>query len=48
MEQRRLGLDIESIGAREEILGRTRSQTQEMFSPRNEAMEIRINHGRLD
>ena len=29
------------IGAREEQdkLGRTRSQTQEMFSPRNECME---------
>ena len=27
------------IGAREEILGRTRSQTQEMSSPRNESME---------
>ena len=38
-EQRRLGLDIEMIGAREETLGRTRHQTQEMFSPRNESME---------
>ena len=38
-EQRRLGLDIDMIGAREEELGRTRSQTQEMFSPRNESME---------
>ena len=27
------------IGAREEVLGRTRSQTQEMTSPRNESME---------
>ena len=27
------------IGAREETLGRTRSQTQEMASPRNESME---------
>ena len=27
------------IGAREEQLGMTRSQTQEMFSPRNESME---------
>ena len=33
--QRRLGLDIGMIGAREETLGRTRSQTQEMSSPRN-------------
>ena len=27
------------IGAREEELGRTRSQTKEMMSPRNESME---------
>ena len=38
-EQRKLGLDIGMIGVREETLGRTRSQTQEMFSPRNESME---------
>ena len=38
-EQRRLGLDIDMIGAREEELGRTRSQSQEIFSPRNESME---------
>ena len=37
--QRRLGLDIGIIEAREETLGRTRSQTHEMFSPRNESME---------
>ena len=37
--QRKLGLDIGMIGAREEILGSTRSQTQEMSSPRNESME---------
>ena len=37
--QKRLGLDIGIIGAREETLGRTRSQTQEMSSPRNESME---------
>ena len=37
--QRRLGLDIGIIGAREETLGRTRSQNQEMSSPRNESME---------
>ena len=36
--QRRLGLDIGMIGAREETLGRTRSQTHEMSSPRNESM----------
>ena len=39
IEQRRLGLDICMIGAREETLGRTRSQTQEMFSDRTESME---------
>ena len=37
--QRKLGLDINTIGAREETLGRTRSQTQEMSSPKNESME---------
>ena len=37
--QRKLGLDISMIGAREETLGRTRSQTQEMSSPKNESME---------
>ena len=37
--QRKLGLDIAMIGAREEILGRTRSQTQVMSSPSNESME---------
>ena len=39
IEQRRLGLDIEMIAAREDVLGRTRSETQEKFSPRNESME---------
>ena len=38
-KQRRLGLDIGIIGAREETLGRTRSQTQEMVSPRTESRE---------
>ena len=38
-EQKRLGIDIQMIGAREEELGRTRSQTKEMMSPRNESME---------
>ena len=38
-EQRRLGLDIDMIGARQEELGRTRSQTQEMLSPGDESME---------
>ena len=33
--QRKLGLDISMIGARKETLGKTRSQTKEMSSPRN-------------
>ena len=36
-EQKKLGIDIQMIGAREEELGRTRIQTQEMKSPRNES-----------
>ena len=39
IEQRRLGLDTDMIGAREDELGRARSQTQEMFPPRNEYNE---------
>ena len=38
-EQKKLGINIQMIGATEEELGRTRSQTQEMMSPRNESME---------
>ena len=38
-EQKRVGIDIQMIGARKEELGRTRSQTKEMMSPRNESME---------
>ena len=38
-EQKKLGIDIQMIGAREKELGRTRSQTKEMISPRNESME---------
>ena len=37
--QKKLGLDINMIGAREERLGKTRSETKEMSSPRNESME---------
>ena len=37
--QKKLGLDINMIGARKETLGKTRSQTKEMSSPRNESME---------
>ena len=37
--QRKLGLDISIIGARKETMGKTRSQTKEMSSPRNESME---------
>ena len=38
-EQKKLGIDIEMIGARKEELGKTRSQTKEMMSPRNKSME---------
>ena len=38
-EQKKLGIDIQMIGVRKEELGRTRSQTKEMMSPRNESME---------
>ena len=38
-QQRILGLDIDMIGAREENVGQTRSQTLEMRSPSNQAME---------
>ena len=37
--QRRLGIDINMIGAREETLVRTRSETKELSSPTNESME---------
>ena len=37
--QKKLGIDIEMIGARKEELGRTRSQTKEMMSPKNKSME---------
>ena len=37
--QKKLGLDINMIGARKETLGKTRSQTKDMFSPRYESME---------
>ena len=39
MEQKKLGIDIGMIGARKEELGRTRSQTKEMMSPKNESMD---------
>ena len=38
-EQKKLGIDIQMIGAREKELGRTRGQTKEIMSPRNESME---------
>ena len=38
-EQKKLGIDIQMIGARKEELGSTRSQTKEMMSPRNKSME---------
>ena len=37
--QKKLGLVINIIGAREETLAKTRSETKEMSSPRNESME---------
>ena len=37
--QRKLGLNISMIGARKETLGKTRSQTKEMSSPRNVSLE---------
>ena len=37
--QRKLGLDINMIGAREDSLGKTRSETKEMSSPLHESME---------
>ena len=37
--QKKLDLDMNMIGARDETLGKTRSQTKEMSSPRNESME---------
>ena len=37
--QRKLGLDISMIGARKETLGKTRSKTQEMSSPKAQSME---------
>ena len=39
VEQKKLGIDIDMIGARKEELGRTRSQAKEMISPKNESME---------
>ena len=39
LEQKKLGIEIDMIGARKEELGRTRSQTKEMMSPKNESME---------
>ena len=37
--QKRLGIDINMIGAREETLGKTRSETKELSSPTNKSME---------
>ena len=37
--QKKLGIDINMIGAREETLGKTRSETKELSSPKNESME---------
>ena len=40
--QKKLGLDINMIEAREETLGKTRSETKEMSSPRIESMKEQI------
>ena len=37
--QKKLGIDINMIGAREETLGKTRGETKELSSPTNESME---------
>ena len=37
--QKKLGIDINMIGAREEKMGKTRSETKEFSSPTNESME---------
>ena len=37
--QKRLGMDINMIGAREETLGKTRSETKELSYLTNESME---------
>ena len=37
--QKRLGIDINMIGARKETMGKTRSETKELSSPTNESME---------
>ena len=37
--QKSLGRDINMIGVREEILGKTRSETKELSSPTNKSME---------
>ena len=37
--QKKLGIDINMIGAREETLVKTRSETKELSSPTNESME---------
>ena len=37
--QKRLGIDINMIGARDETLGKTRSETKELSSSANESME---------
>ena len=39
LKQKRLGIDINMIGARKETLGKTRNKTKALSSPRNESME---------
>ena len=38
-EQKKLGIDIEMIGARKQELERTTNQTKEMLSPRYQSLE---------
>ena len=38
--QKKLGIDINMIGARKETLGKTRSETKALSSPRNESREL--------
>ena len=37
--QKKLGIDINMIGARDETLGKIRSETKALSSPTNESME---------
>ena len=47
-EQRTLGLDIDMIGAREEELGRKKSNPRNVFTQKRVHGKSRINYGRMD